>query len=314
MNKKVKEFLTEQKVLLVLLILCTFMGIYTDIFFTKSNIEAVLVQVAIYGITACGMTFAIIGGDFDLSVGSTMALTGLLCVMLEPLIGQIPAILLALLCACAVGAFNGFLIAKCKINSFIVTIGTMYIVKGIALRISDGRPVQSNCPWYQLLGTGKIGGLPIMVLVLVVCVISTAYVLRQTRFGRNVYTIGGNSEVAHNSGINVVKCKIFVFVLCSFFAGIAGILNSAKLNTGSATHGETLALSVITGTVIGGTSLVGGVGGIGKTMVGILIFNVLTNALNILHVYSYYQMVIRGILLVVIIAFEAYQVHRKHSY
>ena len=91
-------------------------------------------------------------------------------------------------------------------------------------------------------------------------------------------------------------------------------MNSAKLNTGSATHGETLALSVITGTVIGGTSLVGGVGGIGKTMVGILIFNVLTNALNILHVYSYYQMVIRGILLVVIIAFEAYQVHRKHSY
>lgn len=310
---RTKLFLVEQKTLLVLLLLCAFMSMFTDVFLTGANLQAVFIQVSIYGITACGMTFAVIGGEFDLSVGSTMAITGLLSVVLEPVTGQIFAIVLALLAACLVGALNGFLIAKCRINSFIATIGTMYIVKGAALRISDGRPVQSSCPWYQNIGNGSFLGIPIMVWILLVCVLVTAYVLKQTRFGRNIYTIGGNSEVAHNSGISVVKCKTLIFIICGFTAGIAGILNSSRLNTGAATHGETLALSVITATVIGGTSLAGGVGSIWKTMVGILFFNVLTNALNILRVYSYYQTAIRGVLLAAIIAFESYQVYKKHT-
>ncbi|MCI8852864.1 MAG: ABC transporter permease [Lachnospiraceae bacterium] len=311
---RTKQILGEQKTLLALLILCIFMSIFSNVFLTGANLTAVLIQVSIYGITACGMTFAIIGGEFDLSVGSTMAMTGLLSVVLEPALGQIPAIFAALLAACLAGALNGFLIARCKINSFIATIGTMYIIKGVALRISDGRPVQSACAWYQKIGNGWLLGIPVMVWVLLACVLATAYILRQTRFGRNVYTIGGSSEVAHNSGISVVKCKTVIFIICGFTAGIAGILNASRLNTGAATHGETLALSVITGTVIGGTSLVGGVGNVWKTMVGILFFNVLTNALNILRVYSYYQTAIRGILLVAIIALESYQVYQKQRY
>ena len=301
---KAKVFLKEQKTLVILVLFCVFTSIFIPGFLTGSNLINVLVQVSIYGITACGMTFAIISGEFDLSVGSTMALTGLLCVMLEPKIGQAGAILLV----------NGFLIAKCGISSFIVTIGMQYIIKGAALRISDGKPVQSQSSWFQNIGNSSVLGIPVMVLIMVVCVLITGYVLRQTRFGRNVYTIGGSREVAHFSGVKVARDKTMVFVIASLTAAIAGVLNASRLNTGSAAHGDTLALSVITGTVIGGTSLSGGIGSIGKTMSGILLLNVLSNALDIMRVYSYYQTAIRGLLLVAIIAFESYQSYKNNNY
>ena len=311
---KAKVFLKEQKTLVILVLFCVFTSIFIPGFLTGSNLINVLVQVSIYGITACGMTFAIISGEFDLSVGSTMALTGLLCVMLEPKIGQAGAILFALGAAALIGLVNGFLIAKCGISSFIVTIGMQYIIKGAALRISDGKPVQSQSSWFQNIGNSSVLGIPVMVLIMVACVLITGYVLRQTRFGRNVYTIGGSREVAHFSGVKVVRDKTMVFVIASLTAAIAGVLNASRLNTGSAAHGDTLALSVITGTVIGGTSLSGGIGSIGKTMSGILLLNVLSNALDIMRVYSYYQTAIRGLLLVAIIAFESYQSYKNNNY
>ena len=234
--------------------------------------------------------------------------------MLEPKIGQAGAILFALGAAALIGLVNGFLIAKCGISSFIVTIGMQYIIKGAALRISDGKPVQSQSSWFQNIGNSSVLGIPVMVLIMVICVLITGYVLRQTRFGRNVYTIGGSREVAHFSGVKVVRDKTMVFVIASLTAAIAGVLNASRLNTGSAAHGDTLALSVITGTVIGGTSLSGGIGSIGKTMSGILLLNVLSNALDIMRVYSYYQTAIRGLLLVAIIAFESYQSYKNNNY
>ena len=311
MKNRITRALVDQKTLVALILLCVIVSCITDKFLKPANIQTILVQVSIYGIAACGMTFAIIGGDFDLSVGSTMAMAGLLSVMLEPIVGQVAAIVLALVCACLAGLLNGILITVCKINSFIATIGTQYIIKGVALRLCDGRPVESQSPWFTQIGNGKFLGLPIMIIVMIVCVFITAYILRRTRFGRNVYTVGGNQEVAHNSGINVQRIKMLVFIICAFTAGIAGVLNASRLNTGSATHGENLALSVITGTVIGGTSLVGGVGGIWKSIIGVLFFNVLTNSLDILGVYSYYQSTIRGVLLFVIIAFEAYSAYKE---
>ncbi|MFD1402663.1 ABC transporter permease [Robinsoniella peoriensis] len=265
-----------------------------------------LIQASIYGIMACGMTFAIIGGDFDLSVGSIMALSGLISVLAEPYIGQIFSIMMGILSACLLGLVNGFLIAKCHISSFIATIGTSYIIKGIALKISDGNPIISKNSWYAEIGNGKLFGIPFLILLLIALVLITWYILTSTRFGRNIYTMGGNSEVAHNSGINIAFYKISVFILSGLAAGIAGILNSSKLNTASALHGDNAALSVITGVVIGGTSLIGGVGSIGKSIIGILIFSVITNALDLLGVFSYYQTAIRGILLILIIGLGAW--------
>lgn len=305
-----KKYLKEQKTLVVLVVFCLIVSFTVPGFLSVSNGLNILIQVAVYGISACGMTFAIISGEFDLSVGSTMSICGLLSVMMASRIGQIPAILFALIVAVFIGWVNGVLIAKYNLSSFIVTIGTQYIVKGIALRLSDGRPVQSANDWFRKIGNSSVAGIPVMVIIMVICVLLTAYVLRQTRFGRDVYTIGGNKEVAHLSGVKVIRGKILVFMIAAFSAGIAGILNASRLNTGSASHGDALALSVITGVVIGGTSLTGGVGGIGKSITGILLLNILSNALDLMRVYSYYQTAVRGILLIAIIAFESWHVYR----
>lgn len=302
----IKKIIREQKPLIVLLAIIIVMSIASSFFLTIDNITNILIQASIYGIMACGMTFAIIGGDFDLSVGSIMALSGLISVLAEPYTGQIFSIMMGILSACLLGMVNGFLIAKCHISSFIATIGTSYIIKGIALKISNGSPIISKNSWYAEIGNGKLFGIPFLILLLIALVLITWYILTSTRFGRNIYTMGGNSEVAHNSGINIAFYKISVFILSGLAAGIAGILNSSKLNTASALQGDNAALSVITGVVIGGTSLIGGVGSIGKSIIGILIFSVITNALDLLGVFSYYQTAIRGILLILIIGLGAW--------
>lgn len=301
-----RKIISEQKPFLVLLAIIIVMSFASSFFFTIDNITNILIQASIYGIMACGMTFAIIGGDFDLSVGSIMALSGLISVLAEPYTGQVFSIIMGILTACLLGLLNGFLIAKCHISSFIATIGTSYMIKGVALKISDGNPISSQNSWYALIGNGKLFGIPFLILILIALVLATWYILTSTRFGRNIYTMGGNAEVAHNSGIHVEFYKISVFILSGFAAGIAGILNSSKLNTASALQGDNAALSVITGVVIGGTSLIGGVGSIGKSIVGILIFSVITNALDLLGVFSYYQTAIRGILLIFIIGIGAW--------
>ena len=308
-----RKIISDQKPFIVLLVIIVVMSIASSFFFTIDNLTNILVQASIYGIMACGMTFAIIGGDFDLSIGSIMALSGLISVLAEPYTGQISSIILGILSACLLGLVNGFLIAKCHISSFIATIGTSYIIKGVALKISDGNPVSSQNSWYSLIGNGKLFGIPFLILLLIALVLITWYILTSTRFGRNIYTMGGNSEVAHNSGINIEFYKISVFMLSGLSAGIAGILNSSKLNTASALQGDNAALSVITGVVIGGTSLIGGVGSIGKSIVGILLFSVITNALDLLGVFSYYQTAIRGILLIFIIGMGAWSRAQKKS-
>lgn len=304
--KWIKRMLSEQKTLIVLALLVIVMSLITPYFLTADNIVNLLKQSPIYGIMACGMTFAIIGGDFDLSVGSTMALSGLLAIMFEPHIGQAAAVLTALAVSLVIGAVNGILTAKCHISSFIVTIGTSYIVKGIALKTSDGNPIASTNESFNQFGNAELFGIPYLVIILIIAVLITHYVLSYTCFGRNIYTIGGSMEVARNCGIAAVKYKMVIFVLSGFAAGIAGVLNASKLNTAAAIQGDSAALSVITGVVIGGTSLAGGIGSIGKSMIGILIFSTITNALDLLGVYSYYQTAIRGILLIVIIGMEAY--------
>lgn len=308
---QVKSFFKEQKSLGVLIVIIVAMSIASPFFLSGANLLNVLNQATIYGIMACGMTFAIINGEFDLSVGSILAFSGLVAVILEPMVGQVGSILLALASGMAFGLLNGFLIAKVKISSFIVTIGTMGIIKGLALKISGGNPISSSNPWYSEIGNGTLGGLPYSVIIFIILIAISWYVLSATRFGRNVYIIGGNAEVAHNSGINVLFHKTMVFVISGLCAAIAGIVLSSRLNTASAIQGDAASLAVISSVVIGGTSLVGGVGSIFKSIVGIFIFTIITNALDILGVFSYYQLMIRGILLVVIIGIDAYANTRK---
>lgn len=307
---KIKEFAENQKTFMLLILMSGIMCFVSPYFMTYDNILNIFMQSSIYGIMACGMTLAIISGDFDLSVGSVMAFAGLAVILLEVKTGLVFSVGLAVLISGVIGAVNGFFIAKLQLSSFIVTIGMSQLIKGVALRISDGKPVASGNEIFNGIGNSSLAGIPVLILFLVIFVITTGYMLKYTIYGRNIYTIGGNKEVAHNSGILVVKNRIYVFIFCSMCAGIAGILNASRLNTAAATYGDSAALNVITGVVIGGTSLAGGIGGIGKSIVGILFFNVMTNALDLLGVYSYYQTMIRGVLLIIIIAVGAYSKQR----
>ncbi len=295
----------NSKMLVLLGAMVLAMSLATPHFLTTSNLLIVLVQTSTYGIMACGMTFAIISGEFDLSIGSVMALCGLISIVLAPLIGQALAIVVALATGCLVGAINGLLVAKLKISSFIVTIGTMGIVKGVALKVSGGAPVISQNAWFNALGHATILHVPWVGIVWAVVIGASAYCLARTRFGRNIYTIGGNIEVAYNSGVAVDFHRIMAFVICSLTGAVAGVLLASRLNTGSALYGDTAALSVISGVVVGGTSLAGGTGSIAKSMIGTLIFVLITVSLDLLRVYSYYQIAIRGLLLLGIIGMDA---------
>ena len=308
---KVVSFFRAYKMLVVLIVMAAVMGAASPFFLTSANAINVLRQASSYGIIACGITFAIISGEFDLSVGSTMSLCGLVSILAEPAFGQIPAILLALLAGFAVGLLNGVLIAKAHINSFIVTIGSMGLVKGIALKISNGTPVISSNAWFGEIGNGAVAGIPNLAVFFIATALFSSCCLSRTRFGRNVYAVGGNKEVARNNGVDVEFHKTAAFVISSLTAAIAGVLLASRLNTGSALYGDNAALFVISGVVIGGTSLCGGVGNIPMSVIGIFIFTLITNSLDLLRVYSYYQTVIRGVLLMLIIGMDAFTRTRR---
>lgn len=308
---KVNQLFKGQRITILLVFIIVTMSFASPYFLTKANVINILVQTSLFGIMACGMSFAIIGAEFDLSVGSIMSLCGLLSIQLSNPIGQIFAIIVALITGCVIGLINGLLVSKGHISSFIVTIGTMGIVKGIALKISGGTPIISESKWFGLIGSGTLLGIPNLLIIFVLVIIISAYCLKRTRFGRNVYTIGGNMEVAHNSGINVNFYKTAIFVISAFSASIAGILLASRLNTGSALLGDNAALSVISGVVIGGTSLSGGVGSIYKSITGMVVITLITISLDLLGIYSYYQTAIRGLLLVLIIGLGAYEKYQK---
>lgn len=303
---KGRDFLIKEKALSSLLIIIIVVSIISPYALTIGNISNLLNQISVYGIVAIGMTFAIIGGEFDLSVGSILSMSAVLVIGLEPKFGIAIAIIIAIASGTFIGLLNGLLVAKAKINSFIVTLGCMIMVQGLALTYTDGRPLISKG-----LVLNKIGGMEflrfdIIVFIFILLLILCNYILRFTRFGRNVYAIGGNSNVASETGINVAFYKCAIFVLTGFFAAIVGVLLAARLNTGSPVQGAGIELTVIASVVIGGTSLSGGKGSLIRTLLGLFIIMVLTNAFDLIGVQPYMQKVLKGLLIISIVAFDSY--------
>jgi len=308
--KKIINFLIREKVFSLALLLYIIAAIWLngDGFNSFYNINNLLIQVATFGIVALGMTFAIIGGEFDLSVGSVYSLTGLLVVGLQPQFGLFSALLIAITVALALGLLNGVLVAKAKISAFIVTFGAMIMVKGIALSYSNGRPITSTCDAFNNFGGMKIGGISAFFVIFAFLFIICHYVLSYTRYGRNIYAIGGNKETAITSGINVDFYKMTIFVLTGFFAGLMGILMAARLNSGSSVVGDGIELKVIAAVVIGGTHLAGGRGSVIRTLLGVFVLALIENIFNLKSdVFSpYFQRVIQGAILVTVVAFDGY--------
>ena len=288
-----------------LLGLCLLLWILTPHFLTVSNLLNVLEQTSINAVIAVGMTFVIHSAGIDLSVGSVLALAG---VVMATLLQQgwpvAPAIAAGLLIGFAFGALNGVAIAWGRLPPFIATLGMMSIARGCALLFTEGRPVSGFDETFRTLATARILGIPAPVLLTAAVYLVARFVLSSTRFGRYVYAIGGNEEATRLSGVNVRLHKIFVYGVSGLTSGIAAVLLTARLNSAQPIAGIMYELDAIAAVVIGGTSLAGGEGGVGGTLIGALIMGVLRNGLNLLGVSSFLQQVVIGLVIVVAVLLD----------
>ncbi|MGB6777915.1 ABC transporter permease subunit [Planococcus citreus] len=266
-------------------------------FLSMSNILNVLRQVSINALIAFGMTFVILTGGIDLSVGSILALTGAVTAgMMASGIDPILAMLLGLFLGAVLGAINGVIIAKGKVAPFIATLATMTIYRGLTLVYTEGRPISGlgDSMAFQMLGKGYFLGIPVPVVTMLVSFGILYFILKKTTFGRRVYAVGGNEEASVLSGINADRIKIYVYSLVGALAALASLILTSRLNSAQPTAGQMFELDAIAAVVLGGTSLTGGRGWIVGTLIGALIIGVLNNGLNLIGVSSFFQQVVKG--------------------
>lgn len=294
-----KEWFLEQKSLLALILLVVIVSFLNEYFFTLANILNILRQTSVIAILAAGMTLVILTAGIDLSVGSILALCGaFVASMISIELPVLVAVPVSLFAGLALGSMAGVIIAKGKVQAFIATLVTMTLLRGVTMVYTDGRPISTGftdiADSFSYLGTGYLLGVPVPVWLMAGVFIGIWYVLNHTRFGRYVYALGGNESATRLSGINVDRIKIGVYGICGLLSALAGIIVTSRLSSAQPTAGMGYELDAIAAVVVGGTSLAGGKGRIMGTLIGALIIGVLNNALNLMDVSSYYQMIVKG--------------------
>ncbi len=293
-------------ILLAFIVVCILFGILTPVFFNPLNILNVIRQVSIIGVIAVGMTFVILLGGIDLSVGSVVAFTGIIAAGFQVKWGGslFLSIFIPLLVGGGIGFLNGFISTKGGLHPFIVTLGTMSIFRGATLLVAKGRPISGMSKSFRFIGAGMIGPIPFPVILFLGSVIIAAIILRRTVFGRYIYAIGGNEEAALLSGIRVDRYKISAFTILGFLSALSGLILTSRLNSGELVAGEGYELDVIASVVIGGTSMMGGEGGVYGTLIGALLIGVISNGLNLLGVQPYWQMIVRGSIIILAVLMD----------
>ncbi|MDR1280591.1 MAG: ribose ABC transporter permease [Opitutaceae bacterium] len=283
-------------ILVALAVMCIGLSIYSDVFLTQNNILNVLRQTSTNLIIACGMTMVIILGGIDLSVGSIIALSGCVTGGLIAYNGvPLPlAVLAGLLAGTLTGAFNGLIIARTTIPAFIVTLGTMNMARGLAYVYTGGQPIRIINENFNFIGAGYVGALPAPVIYLVVILVISILIMNNTRLGRHIYAVGGNPQAARFSGIKIDRIKFFVHTFSGLMSAIAGIILASRMFSGQPTAGTGAEMDAIAAVVVGGTSMSGGIGRIGGTIIGALIIGVLNNGLNLMNVNSFWQYFVKG--------------------
>lgn len=293
-------FKTNSSMLIALLGLIIFFTIMSQNFFTGSNWFNILRQISTNAIVAFGMTFVLLIGGIDLSVGSIIAVTN--CLSIGLMVLGVPVWLAAILGVLIGGIFglaNGVIIAKGKIPPFIATLAMMTIARGIAYVYTDGKPVRFDDPTLSVIGNGYVGVIPVPVIIMVVCFLICAFVLHKTKFGTRVYAVGGNKEAAKYSGIKTARIEMSVYTISGLLSGISGIILSSRMLSAQPVSGDGAELDSIAAVVLGGTSLSGGVGSVVGTIIGALFIGVMNNGLNIIQVSSYWQEIIKGLVIII---------------
>ena len=303
---KAIAFFSKYGIYFAFALLTTILAVTSPPFRTLANIENILQQISVNGIMAIGMTLVIITAGIDLSVGSVLALSAVVATSFaHP--GEhalIVSLSLGVLAGLICGAVNGILIAKKRLAPFIVTLGMMTVARGAALVYTSGRPVINLSDAYNEIGGGAAGDIPFPAMIFFVVILLGVFILHFTRFGRYVYAVGGNELAAKVSGINTDRVLIGVYALTGALAGVAGIVLSSRIMSGPPAAGAGYELDAIAAVVIGGTSLSGGVGSIAGTIVGVLIIGVMNNGLDLLNVSSYWQQIVKGLIIVLAVLLD----------
>ncbi|MEH7549814.1 ribose ABC transporter membrane protein [Neobacillus bataviensis] len=294
--------------IIVLLALMMIISIMNPKFLTMYNILNIFRQVSINGLIAFGMTFVILTGGIDLSVGAILGLAGMLLgLMIAAGTPDIIAIPVVLIMGALLGWFNGALVSKLKLQAFIVTLATMTMFRGIIMIVSDGIPVMevtAKAPVLDFFSQGAVLGIPVPMIIFVLLLLILLVLLQNTVFGRRVYAIGGNEEVARLSSIPTNRIKTLVYVISGVMSALAGIILTSRLSSSQPTAGSGFELDAIAAVVIGGTSLAGGRGRLFGTFIGVLIIGVLNNGLNIIGVSAFYQQFIKGLVILLAVILD----------
>ena len=278
-------------------------------FLTAANLVNLVRQISINGILAVGVTWVLLTGGVDLSLGSLVALTGVAAACFAQS-GEFPLpvpVAAGILAGAVCGLVNGVIITRARVAPFIVTLGMMTAARGLALVVSGGKPVSNLSRGFTRLGGADVLGVPVPALVLAAVAAASWLCLDNLRLGRYVYAVGGNEEAARASGIRVNRVKTAAYVISGALAGLAGVVLASRITTGQPNAGAGYELDAIAAVVIGGTSLSGGVGGIGGTLLGALLMGVINNGLDLLNVSSYYQQIVKGVIIVGAVALDRRQ-------
>ena len=300
-----KVLLGEQGLVVIFVLAFALVSLLVPNFLTERNMLGLLQSVVTVGIVACTMMFCLAARDFDLSVGSNVAFAGMVAVMASNATGSILlGLLAALACGAVVGAANGVVIAKFRINALITTLATMQIVRGLALIASDGRAVGINDPNFYQLALSKLLGVPTPIWVLILLFVAFGFGLNRTVFGKNTLAVGGNPEASRLAGVNVDMTRIWIFALQGLTCAVAGILLASRITSGQPNAAVGLELSVISACVLGGVSLDGGRATMSGVIVGVLIMGIAENVMNLLDIPAFYQYIVRGVILLIAVLLD----------
>lgn len=297
----------NNKPLIGLIVFSIIVSFLNPRFLSVNNILNVLRQTSINSVIAIGMTLVILTGGIDLSVGSILALTGAFgASLIANGVNPILAIIIAIVIGGLFGIFNGLLISYAKLQPFIVTLVTMTLLRGATLVFTDGKPipVRDGGDFFDNIGGGYFFNIPIPIYIMIALFIAGYYILNNIKFGRYIYAIGGNEEATKLSGVNTSKYKTLVYGVCGALSALAGVIVTSRLGSAQPTAGSGYELDAIAAVVLGGTSLAGGVGTITGTALGAIIIGVLGNALNLLNVSSYYQMMVKALVILIAVLID----------
>lgn len=305
--------LSRFSVLFILLGIGLIFALGSEDFLAPNNLLNIALQTSIITIVAIGMTFTILTAGIDLSVGSVMALCGALAAGLavKSGLGTFGGISVALMAGVLIGAVNGLLIVRGGMPPFVATLAMMAVARGLTLVYTEGRPIAGIDEAFIFLGNGKILNIPAPIIIMIVIAVIAAIVLRYTRFGLYVYATGGNEETTRLAGISPQKVMMAVYMISGFTAALGGILLTARLWSAQPNAATGWELDAIAAPVLGGTSLFGGVGGIGGTVAGAFIIGILSNGLNLMGISSYYQQVIKGVVFILAVVLDLFTKRKK---